>query len=287
LELLAVQVFFVHTNNKVGNTTQTVIEVGNTINVQVSQADPNFPGIPPSSLTSFLSLKPEIFDPISVVITDHAGSYENKFYGSIFDGPENVNFLRICQASTLLARTLYALSNDISPSHGGIDFQSIESNCTLVQILVDCLTQNTTCEEMLSIIPDLKSIAPQYPEHYVGVYGPNMRTLYQKFIHDWVFKKASYAEASSYTYSHDAVSPNIEWVEGELFSYWNVGNLLDTEPLWTEADWTTIGLRIYKVSDPMYDYLFLVIAIIETIATIGVVLVLRKKFELWFRITRS
>jgi len=82
------------------------------------------------------------------------------------------------------------------------------------------------------------------------------------------------------------MSSNVEFVVGELSSAWRVIDPNDPGPLWTEADWSPIGLRTFSVSDPAIDYLFLVVAIVETIITSGTVIVLKKRFDLWFRITR-
>uniref|UniRef100_A0A6B2KZU5 Nicastrin n=1 Tax=Arcella intermedia TaxID=1963864 RepID=A0A6B2KZU5_9EUKA len=305
--------FYVHTqNHKVdGKTAKTFFDVGAFSNIKVERAAPETPGVPPSSFKSFLDIKPSFSD-IGVVITDHAGPYENKFFESIFDDERNVNASRVCQAATLLARGLYALGNDLEPSGGDPLFSELSADCEVVQRLLYCLTANTTCTEVLDILPSISgAVVGEYPIHYSGVFSSTRRSIYQKFIHDYVYEKAAFSYginctdnsvctpgyciknrcAYSNTFYHDAATNNVEVINGEFYSYYHVINTSDTQPLWTESQWSPQPalqrVRLFKLGSPSIDYAFLVIAIAEIVITVIVVFACRKKFTLWFKISRD
>jgi len=171
--------FYVHTNDHQVNrvTPNTLIQTGiNSPEINVSQASTQTPGIPPSSLKTFINKKPELSQ-AGVVLTDHFSSYENKYYDSIFDGPSNVDPMKVCQAATVLARTLYLLGNEINTTDISQDpnFNSINANCSIVISLLDCVTQNASCSDIMTYLPGLQDYLPEFPIHYVGVYQSDPR----------------------------------------------------------------------------------------------------------------
>jgi len=306
--------FYVHTNDHQVNrvTPNTLIQTGAAIGINVSQASTQTSGIPPSSLNTFLKFKPALYQQ-GVVLTDHFSSYENKYYNSIFDGPSNVDPRKVCQAATLLARTLYLLGNEITDiSSAPPEFNSISANCTIVNTLLDCVTQNASCSEMMVYLPGLQDYLPEFPIHYVGVYQSDPRQLDQIqaqriFLHEWIYDKSAYVSTincssdsecdmgyclkgvcrKSNTFYHPAVSSNLEFVITDFSAYWRIINPNDPNSIWTESDWKPLRLRLFKIGDPAYDYVFMVVAILEALLTLGLSLLLKKKFELWFRIKKA
>jgi len=146
----------------------------------------------------------------------------------------------------------------------------------------------------------------------VGVYQTNPRAIDQihaqrHFLHEWIYDKTAFATVAncssdldckqgycikgtcrvSNTFYHAALSNNLDFVVTDFTAYWKVINPNDPNPIWTESDWKPLLLRLFRTGDPTYDYIFLVTAIVELLLTLGVAIILRKKFELWFRIKRA
>ena len=85
--------------------------------------------LPPSSLMSFLHKKRQLS---GVVVTDYDTKYNNKYYHSRFDTSANVDLDKVCQMSTVLARTLYKLAVDPSFENATSVAANLQVNCTLV-----------------------------------------------------------------------------------------------------------------------------------------------------------
>jgi len=212
----------------------------------------------------------------------------------------------ICQAATLLLRTIYAIGKDVPPQSGP-EFDGLTANCTLVAALVNCLTANNTCNEKMALLPGLTaSNAEEWPAHYVGVNRGSALTLHQKFIHDWVYNKTAFERGKeckkvddcggenfqciasncvkSATYTHEASSTNVQFVVTDFSMYWQVIDPTSSDPIWTESNWKPLSLRIFLMGDPTQDYIFLGIAILEVILCIIAVVVVKKNFDSMFRV---
>ncbi|KXZ43598.1 hypothetical protein GPECTOR_86g392 [Gonium pectorale] len=94
--------------------------------VRAVQASTTNPGIPPSSLMSFLRVKPSV---AGMVLADFDSSFKYPYYQSEFDNGENVTLQALVDASVLLARTLHLLA-------AGPDTPPLVVNRTLARFLV-------------------------------------------------------------------------------------------------------------------------------------------------------
>lgn len=297
---------FIHQqhHNMTTYTASISLKVGETMKpIPVNSAASDTPSVPPSCTLSLIKLN-ESFAEKSVVIADHSREYVNKYYDSVFDDAANIASTLVCDASTLLYRIIYAIGNNVTsiiPS----EFQKLNSDCSLVDRLVDCLVFNSTCEEARQTLPGMDpSKADEWPIHYVGVWRSEL-TQHKKFIHDWVYNKTSFSRRGSChensectgdemciagscqlstTYFHAATPLNVELIIGELSAYWSVIDMNSKDPLWTESNWKPLSLRVFLMGDPIQDYIFLALAIIEIIVVVVVVIIARRNFEKNFRV---
>jgi len=285
-------------------TASTVLSVGRSLkSTHVNPAYNVTPGVPPSCTLSFITLNGSFVDK-SVVITDHAAQYANNYYDSVFDDSNNILPSLVCDAATLLYRTIYAIGTGNSSLN---DLQKLNVDCTLVEKLVNCVTLNITCQEVLKVMPSLHiNQVDEWPVHYVGVWKGAGLSQHQKFIHDWVYNKSAFSRGNnscsglsdcsgdqqciggvcqlSTTYLHPAFPLNVELVIGDFSSYWKVIDFSSSEPLWTESNWKPLSLRLFLMGDPLQDYIFLGIAITEVIIVIVTVIFVRRNFEANFRV---
>ncbi|THU47345.1 hypothetical protein C4D60_Mb09t14510 [Musa balbisiana] len=274
-------------------------------NVKIKTADVSNPGIPPSSLMTFLRKNSSVD---GIVLEDFDSSFTNKFYHSHLDSPSNINSSSIAAAAALVARTLYILaSGDLTVNL--MTLNSIKVNVSLVEELVGCLL---SCEPgfSCSIVRNFISPSNTCPSHYVGVFLDSPDTRYPEYADDtsrfvWNFLadktsalKGSTSSCTGKCNSIDQVCIGAE-IEGKgrcvisttryVPAYstrlkiednlWHVipASTLDpmgsVDPVWTESFWNTIGLRVYMVQSGTYDRLILVGGIGVTVASYIVTIV--------------
>lgn len=275
-------------------------------NVNIKKADVSNPGVPPSSLMSFLRKNSFIS---GIVLEDFDTSFINNFYHSHLDNPSNINSSSIAAASIMVARALYILATD-SPFFNLIALNSIKVNVSLVEELVGCLL---TCEPGFScdIVKQFISPSSICPSHYVGVFVDSpSETQHPQYADDtsrfvWNFladrtsvpqKNASPCKdcqnqagvcVAAETENSRCVTSTTRYVpsystrlkfEG---NFWQIlpANASDplglVDPVWTESYWNTIGLRVYTVQSSAYDNLVLLIGIVITVATYIATIVVR------------
>ncbi|GFR49894.1 hypothetical protein Agub_g11998 [Astrephomene gubernaculifera] len=105
--------------------------------VSVQSASAANPGIPPSSLMSFLRVKPSI---AGAVLSDFDSAFTNPYYQSDFDIGTNVSLEALVDASLLVARTLHLLA--ASPATPPLQLNRTLA-LYLVADLVVCLVWDT------------------------------------------------------------------------------------------------------------------------------------------------
>jgi len=273
----------------------------------MNRASTETPNVPPSSLLSFINADSGLA-PKGIVITDHVAQYKNKFYSSIFDTYENVDPTLICKAASAIAQVISALGRDVDPSKDA-EIGLIQANCTLVNELLDCFTRNNSCTLRQEFLPGLRTKKTnEFPSHYSSVYAPEEYSEHSKFIHDWVADRTTTQQQNETsacnnnrdcsegscvrnrclkaesTFYHVAKNPNCYYYKGDLFRYYGLYNESDTSPFWTESDWTPIGLRVFLVSDPAVDYVFLGVALVEMLVVIAVSFAANRFFSQKFKV---
>nr|CAD1825288.1 unnamed protein product [Ananas comosus var. bracteatus] len=276
-------------------------------NVKVKTADTSNPGIPPSSLMTFLRKSSSTS---GVVLEDFDSSFINRFYHSHLDDPSNINSSSIAAAAALVARSLYVLTAGDLPLNL-MALNSIKVNVSLVDELIGCLL---TCEPGLSCGIVRKYISPSNicPSHYVGVFldsppdtqFPQYADDTSRFVWNFLADRTSIKRDTSSSCAGECsnvgeICIGVE-IEGKgrcvksttryvpAYStrlkfednWWHVlpPNSSDpmgaVDPIWTESFWNTIGLRVYRVQSATYDRIILVggmsITITSYIAVIAV-----------------
>ncbi|KAG6547977.1 hypothetical protein Mapa_010799 [Marchantia paleacea] len=130
--------------------------------VEVKMASKLNPGVPPSSLMSFIQKNSST---AAIVLEEFDEVFKNSLYHSHMDDANNIDKNSIAGTAALIARTVYLLGDSAANS---TQLQSIEVNSSLVNELVDCLlTQSPGM--VCDLVKGLITPTQQYANHYVGV----------------------------------------------------------------------------------------------------------------------
>ncbi|XP_055961412.1 nicastrin isoform X2 [Mercurialis annua] len=284
-------------------------------NVTIASASASNPGIPPSSLMAFLRKfflswqNPSI---PGVVLEDFDSAFSNNFYHSHLDDKSNINSSAIVAAASLVARSLYILASN-STNLSSLALSAINVNASLVEELMSCLLDcdpGLSCELVKKYI----SPSAACPSHYVGVIigepssTPNLGYVddISRFIWNFLADRTSVPkENSSSNCSKDCSNKGEVCIKQETngkgvcvlsttryvpaystrlkfeSGMWNVlpSNSSDpmgmVDPVWTESNWDTIGLRVYQVQNSTFDNLVLVLGIAVTVLSYIAIVITR------------
>lgn len=276
--------------------------------IKVSMARNSNPGIPPSSLMTFLRKNAQIS---GVVLEDFDSAFTNKFYHSHLDGLSNINATAVVAASSLVARTLYILANIMNTKAPSLT--SIHANASLVEDLLGCLLN---CVPGLScdLLKQYISPSSTCPSNYVGVIlGEPSSSLYpdyvgdvSRFVWNYLADKTSIPSRNkssscpkdckaagevcirgetdgkgicvvSSTRYVPAYSTRLKF-EADSWSVlpYNASDVLgEADPVWTESNWDVIQLRVYTVQDSSFDYLVLFLGISVTVLAYLTILIIK------------
>ncbi|KAL6912167.1 hypothetical protein ACP4OV_000972 [Aristida adscensionis] len=293
-------------SKKILDALQTASESLGSDNVKVKQAASSNPGVPPSSLISFIRKNESTS---GVVLEDFDSHFSNRFYHSYLDRPANINSSSIAAAAALVARSLYILASADSPVDL-MTLNNIKVNVSLVEEIIGCLL---TCDPGLSCGLVKSFIAPSSscPSHYVGVFMddpsgtqfPSYADDTSRFLWNFLADRTSSLPGNrssctgkcsnegevcvgaevegggrcvlSTTRYVPAYSTRLKF-EGNA---WHVRPVNSSDPMgaadpvWTESFWNTIGLRVYAVQSTTYDWLILVAGASITAASYLVVII--------------
>jgi len=175
-----------HYHNFASESVETVISASAGLNTTVTTASMRTPGLPPSSVFTFLNAavasgKTTLANSM-VVIADHDEHYSNPYYGSRYDTRRNVDVKMITDAATLLARTLYAHATHLPASESTF----INVNSSLVASWLECLTVNSNCPLARTFTPTLKQDIVERPSHYHGPFFDYALSSIGKLVHDYM-----------------------------------------------------------------------------------------------------
>ncbi|XP_021757387.1 nicastrin-like isoform X1 [Chenopodium quinoa] len=293
--------FFVHSSSrtKVANEMFEALQSAQVSlksdNIKISAANILNPGVPPSSLMSFLNKDSKIS---GVVLEDFDDMFANGFYHSHLDDISNINSTSIVAAASLVARSLYILATDMQNTKIP-DLDSISVNASLVDELLDCLLK---CDPGLSCGLVKNYILPTgaCPSSYVGVIvtdpsSPPYRGYssdISRFIWNFLAEKTAMkmentslncqqgcrsesevcikAETDnigvcvkSTTRYVPAFSTRLQYESGswKLLPPNSTDPMSMADPVWTESNWDVIGLRVYTRQNAAYDRLILLIGL--------------------------
>ncbi|KAE8021938.1 hypothetical protein FH972_007785 [Carpinus fangiana] len=281
----------------------------------ISQANVSNPGIPPSSLMTFLRKNSHTS---GVVLEDFDSIFSNKFYHSHLDDILNINSSAVVAAASIVARTLYILASG-NKNLSSSALSAINVNVSLVEELMGCLLD---CNPGLSceLVKNYISPSSSCPSHYVGVIlGEPSSTPYSGYVDDvsrflWNFladrtsipsknassvcshgcsrgevcvraepdgKGACVISTTRYVpaYSTRLKYESETWIVLPPNASDPMGKL---DPVWTESNWNAIGFRVYTVQYATYDGLVLLGGITVTvIAYVAIVQLKRRKKNTW------
>ncbi|NWU73065.1 NICA protein, partial [Pterocles burchelli] len=187
--------------------------------------------LPPSSFQRFLRAR----HIPGVVLTDHQTAFQNRYYQSMYDTPENIRMQypeglspdetleyvtdtakSLAEVATVVARALYRLAG------GANNTSAIQADPkTVTRMLYGFLIKMNNSWFQSIIKPDLKEILGDVPQHYVAVSSPvNTTYLVQYVLANLTgtvvnltkeecqnLQKTPYSEKEPYDYA---------WVQGSL-----------------------------------------------------------------------
>lgn len=245
--------------------------------------------LPPSSLHSFHSyLNNSQFG--AVLFTDYDNEYNNKYYFSHFDTTSNIDVTKVCDAAKLLSNSLYALAANNSGD-------TISVNCTVINVLVECLTKNYKCSLMRTLFGEVVDgfPSPFPPDHYSDVFrwdqGIQLSPLFINALlglaTQWApvdSKKGCYTKQEclwnqtciagtclySRAYFHDAISPGFDYDYST--GAWKLKNCTNVQPLssqklslYAESNWGALATRVYMVANPVTETITVVMGVLVTL----------------------
>ncbi|CAN4126880.1 unnamed protein product [Withania somnifera] len=279
--------------------------------IKISRASKSNPGLPPSSLMSFLKKNP---DTSGVVLEDFDAAFTNKFYHSHLDDLSNINSSAIVAAASVVARSLYILASDKKEINYSV-LNTININASLVEELLGCLL---SCEPGLTCELVNRYIVPSTscPSHYVGVvlgepssqpYPGNVGDV-SRFVWNFLADKTAISPKNmssacpkgcssdgemcvktetdgkgvcviSTTRYVPAYSTRLKYESDtwEVLPHNSSDAMGTADPVWTESNWDTIRLRVYTVQDTRFDQLILLLGITVTVLSY-IVIVISKAF---------
>ncbi|XP_078444632.1 Zn-dependent exopeptidases superfamily protein [Wolffia australiana] len=270
--------------------------------VKVNASSASNPGLPPSSLMSFLNKNAST---AGVVLEDFDSAFTNKFYHSHLDSTFNIDLSSVEAAANLVARATYLLANGAAESAN-----TIRVNSSLIEELAACLL---SCDPGLAcpLVRRFISSAAICPSHYVGVFindpsgSPPTANVDDTSRFVWNFLAAKTGAAgstcregkclgdgqvcvgleadgigrchTSSTRYVPAYSPRLQYVGGS----WRLGGVHESDPaggvdpVWTESFWNSISVRIYRAQSPGFNRLVLNSGMLLTFLSYGAIVCAR------------
>jgi len=254
-------------------------------------ASPDNPGIPPSSLMSFIASRPST---AGVVLAEFDQHFTNKYYKSRFD--KTVDFKGICKVANFLAQTIYQLAkNSTAPS------LSFAVNCTqgsFAEQLVYCLTQDIGCNLARSYFHAESKNYETQPTAYSGVYRSNS-IISESAI--FMYNALTSVMGNSFSlncqsdkdcagsgicvvdtcydteiYWHDALSLAFDLQDGFPVPNWNNWQ---KESTWTESRWEYPTIQVFNMDNPIVEIVTFVCGLLEIIASFVGVWLLKRYFQ--------
>ncbi|KYR03053.1 nicastrin [Tieghemostelium lacteum] len=246
--------------------------------------------LPPSSTMSFLKFNPQIQQ---VVVTDHNMEYRNPFYASHDDDVYNVD-------PDILPHIVKSLSVIIDQLAGGNNSAIISANPQFYYTMFSCLLESFTCtyvDQYLNKYP-----FNPIPNFYSSIYGTapynQFNTIETQFFYNIMWnittnqmnttaqcKKTSDCQESlpgsmclngmcmlSNTHYHDAISLGLGF--DDTTSSWFIQN--SSYPIFVESNWDYTDLRVYLLSNPSTEVVFLIMGIFELTISIVIIILIKK-----------
>ncbi len=247
--------------------------------LSVANASQVLPGLPPSSVPSFLE-SGVVPDDVAaamgaIVLADHNTTFRTSAYLSRFDVNLTTPYARqrLCAAARLGARLVYAAAGG-TQSAGCLGEIDALVDCDHVSALLDCMVSNWDC----SIVRDLLGSVSDGPvSHYTGVFllrDPDTIEGVPKFLNAYLAQELTRRNGFGAAY-HNAIDPvlafdysNGLWKVRSDKSYSN--NRTEIPSLvFTESNWSSkIGSRLYRRHDPVTQAVMLALGLVTTVGAL-------------------
>jgi hypothetical protein len=236
-----------------------------------------------SSIASFVERRAGLPHAVLSGFQDKFNKLYNADVDDVFDA---ATIGHVCSASTVLARSAYALASNASAP------ASLVANCTLVEELMTCLVKNYSCP-LINKFVTLDSPSTTRLPHY-SVYQYGRADLITQFVFRYMYNITASSRGnackqitdcntdagqaciqgqclSGMTKYHDAYGTGLEMLPSGLFKVTDA-----SKGTWTESTWDPIGFRMFKVASTTAEVMQLVVGIVVTLLAIGAVVMTKR-----------
>mmetsp|Transcript_12675 Transcript_12675/g.18987 ORF Transcript_12675/g.18987 Transcript_12675/m.18987 type:complete len:655 (+) Transcript_12675:27-1991(+) len=245
------------------------------LELNVHNASDSLPGLPPSSIVSFLEEQDSETSVAAIHLSDHDTTFNNPYYLSRYDRNLTAESRKkLCAASKAVARVLYAAAG-AGKNESCLSKLDSFVDCDLVESLFACLVLAENCDK----IDGGRYISSKPVSHYTSVFllvDPPRIIGMPRFLRD--FLDTNLYDINKYgAVFHDSVDPVLtfnyasdKW-ELKQDEPWSSNLSEIPSRIYTESNWGfDISTRLYQREDPTVQLIMLVTGLFLTAATIGV-----------------
>ncbi|GFH13456.1 nicastrin, partial [Haematococcus lacustris] len=238
--------------------------------LNLTTASAGNPGVPPSSLFSFLRAKPSI---AGVVITEFDRQMINPYFHSSYDNASWVAVEPIMVGAALLARALHALAAPPGTPPLQVNMSSVRS---LVQSLAACLVMDTpgmACPLATALLnPDFQEC--------IGWKGSNTRNA--QLMGSCMRTTVRYTPAMPTGLDFiPQVGSSALFYFTNASDAWQAAGSWPPEPLWTESNWPNEVpfLRVLQRETPQTERAIIIAGVLISVGTYAFAWLARTAFE--------
>eukprot|EP01097_Dermamoeba_algensis_P003523 TRINITY_DN2436_c0_g1_i1.p1 TRINITY_DN2436_c0_g1~~TRINITY_DN2436_c0_g1_i1.p1 ORF type:complete len:667 (-),score=79.98 TRINITY_DN2436_c0_g1_i1:247-2247(-) len=228
--------------------------------------------LPPSSLMSFLRVKPNL---VGVALADHDAQYSNRYYHSRHDGRENVDSKQVSQVASVLSRVIFNHFLSLSTPPPAI-------NNSLVDTLLNCFISNFTCTFLDRFFGSISRTQRSSISLYTSVYSPGR--YFPAFNRNSASSRYVSAPVSSVVRSllqsfnmtsrfHDALSPAVMYFtqddSSSALTRTVAKDLAAKFGVFAESDWDKLELTGFYEDNPNKDIIMFVVGILSLFFCFG------------------
>jgi Nicastrin/Nicastrin small lobe len=240
--------------------------------------------LPPSSLMSFLRTESGGVRQIpSVVFAEHDTSYTNLHYHSRFDDSSNVDLATVCNASQIVADTIWELAGgNLIPNA-----TAPQVDCSVVRGLFTSLVDSYDTRLARSVLfppddiesTDARESLPATPTQYASVWSKkSLNSVSVAIIHNYLFKQLNVRPSSgSCTQGTDCDAPEQcimgKCITANVFFHDAESRFAtdgdETAGQWTESDWSQLYVDVFQMDSPGSEIGLLIGGILVCLASIA------------------
>ncbi|XP_053206893.1 nicastrin-like [Panonychus citri] len=277
--------------------------------ISFNRSPPDYP-LPPASFQSFLR---ENIKLPGVVISNHNGTYENKYYNSIADDYKNIKFNRDSKSDDQIVRHLTSISTQMSQSIYKMltdeTDPTIESDPQTITDLLYCLVIDASCPlfakhgfnisssqfDGINTLPLYVSVRQVTSNFFLISLIAQILATFTGILHEVDLKQCDKLKKENQWLNYhfiQGLSSNGTCVESQVFVSEAVSPVfIEDEPdwslpysTWTESVWDSPTIRIFLQPGPNQEWFTLTGGILITLLSFIIVRFLRNQSKTLFKL---